>query len=74
MVRCAVIHVRCHYVRRAPAARRMAARGYAPGHISALLGLSPNRVRDALAGEAANGRVWTEREREVLVFEMGRVA
>jgi len=69
----AVIILRSHYLRRAPAARRMAARGYGPRAIGALLGLSVGRVRDALADRAVNGRVWTEQERAALAREMGRV-
>ncbi|OYZ97678.1 MAG: hypothetical protein B7X99_13585 [Rhizobiales bacterium 17-65-6] len=70
----AIIVLRSHYLRRAPAARRMAACGYGPRSIGALLGLSAGRVRDALADRAANGRVWTDRERAALVREMGRAA
>ena len=69
----AVIILRSHYLRRAPAARRMAARGYGVCAIGALLGLSAGRVRDALANRAVNGRVWTEQERAALAREMGRV-
>lgn len=60
------------YRRRAPAARRMAALGYGAREIARLLGLSRRRVRDALADVAANGRVWTARERAALAREMGR--
>lgn len=69
-----VISIRSHYLRRAPAARRMAARGYGKGAIGVLLGLSLRRVEDALADRAVNGRVWSERERAALVLEMGRAA
>lgn len=68
-----VIRLRAFYARRAPAARRMAALGYAPAAIGRLLHLSARRVADALADRAANGRIWTERDRAVLARELGRV-
>lgn len=68
------VHVRSYYARRAPVARRMAALGYAPVVIGRILHLSRRRVSDALADKAANGRVWTDRERAALVREMGRAA
>ena len=70
----AVIILRSHYLRRAPAARRMAARGYGVRDIGALLGLSRRRVADALQDVAVNGRVWTRRERLALAAEMRRAA
>lgn len=69
-----IIRLSSRYRRRAVAARRMAARGYWPGEIARLLDLSPERLADALAGKAANGRVWSERESEVLRSEMARAA
>ncbi|TDT94528.1 hypothetical protein DFO45_2278 [Azorhizobium sp. AG788] len=69
-----IIRLSSRYRRRAVAARRMAARGYQPSEIARLLCLSPERLADALAGKAANGRVWSERESEVLRREMRRAA
>lgn len=68
-----VVHRPGYFRRRAPAARRMAARGYTVGEIAICLRLSRRWVRRALAGRAANGRVWSPRER-ALMAEMGRAA
>lgn len=63
-----VIRLDALYARRAPAARRMAKRGHALWEIAACLHLSHNRVRQALAGQAANGRVWSQRERDLMAL------
>ncbi|MFG1465236.1 hypothetical protein V5F77_20340 [Xanthobacter sp. DSM 24535] len=61
-----VIRLDALYARRAPAARRMAKRGYVLWEIAACLRLSRERVHQALAGHAANGRVWSQRERNLM--------
>lgn len=69
-----VIRLSSRYRRRAVAARAMARRGYGAREIGRLLRLSPRRVADALAGVAANGRLWTGRELEALQREMRTAA
>lgn len=65
-------HRRSYFRRRAVAARRMRALGYALPVIARLLALSPGRVRAALRGESAMGRLWTDTDRAALAREMGR--
>lgn len=62
-----------YFRRRAPVARRLRARGWSISAIARLLHLSHRRVRDALAGMSASGRLWTEAEREALRRELRRV-
>ncbi len=69
-----IIHLSSRYRRRAVAARAMAKRGYGKREIGRLLRLSPRRVADALAGVAANGRIWTNQELDALKREMRRAA
>lgn len=69
-----IVRLGAYLPRRRVAARRMWARGYAPRDIARLLGLSPDRVTEALSNTAPNGRVWNERERAAFAREMERTA